>query len=67
MKPATIVGYDVLMDYTIAQLVLRVNDHLRDGWQPTGPVQAYWDHDNNFTFFQTITLNDSVPRQPTNT
>ena len=58
-KTATIVAYDILEGDNINTLTLRINDHLRDGWQPLGEMRHYYDAHRNLNFFQTIVRYDT--------
>lgn len=39
-KPATIVAYDIIRDGSIGHFILRMNDHIQQGWQPYGALKC---------------------------
>ena len=55
-KTATIVAIDFLHDTDLNELVLRLNDHIRDGWQPFNSIR-YLDP----KFVQAIVKYDTQP------
>lgn len=63
-KKATIVAYDVILDASVGKLALRINDHIRNGWQPLGKLHI---HPKTFAYFaQVIVRYDTTPCQSTN-
>ena len=55
-----ITAYDILEDPDWARLALRVNDHIRHGWQPYGPLGHVF-YDLAPTFQQPIVRYAHVP------
>lgn len=62
MHEATITAYDVLTGEEQGSLVLRVNDHIRNGWQPVGSLRFYFDPHHVQIFYQTIVKYDTQPQ-----
>jgi len=62
LHSSTITAYDIVEDDSVASLVIRINDHIRDGWQPVGGFRQYRNQTTNvLNVSQTIVKYDTQP------